>query len=234
MTTVVRSDAEAFAVPSTDDIDMPERQIYEIYPGEIAQEPEGPTVLDLDYSLSLMDWSDNVVVLSADLVSTNGGASGGPYYFNEQDDLGLESVAAAGYQAAVLTDFSQQGYVCISDLDPGVAEAGAEQCGQIGDPETDALLSVAAGGDSGSVDLVDEAMSEYWSLDEGTTFSEDSEPLDSLYENEFLYSDPGLRWEIGFSSGDEEWALLDRTRDDPVLWQLSPPEGALFPVQSYI
>lgn len=232
-TTRIRSDAEAFAVPYVDDIDMPQRQFYDIYPGEIAGEPEGPRVLDLAYSLDLVDWNDDLVVLTADLVSTNGGASGGPYYFNEQNGLGLESVAAAGYQAAVLTDPTREDYVCVSDLDPGVQAAGAEQCGQIGDPETDGLLMDAAGGDAQSVDFVDDAVARYWGDEDEMQVATDSEQLERLYDKEFIYADPGSRWQIAFNAGDDEWTMVDRSGDEAVFRDLRPPEGALFPVESY-
>ncbi|WP_199038941.1 hypothetical protein [Glycomyces salinus] len=233
-TAEVRSDAEAFAVSYTDDAYEPDRWLYDIYPGGIPEEPEGPSTLALDYSLNLLDWNDSLVVLSADLISTSGGASGGPYYFNEQGNLGLESIASAGYQAAVLADYSQDGYVCVSDLEPGTSEAGSEQCGQIGDPEIDTLLTEAAGGDAASADFVDEAISRYWSVDEMIGLPDDSGLWDSVYDREFNYTDPGSQWHIAFDPGDDVWTLVDSSGDEPVIRELTPPEGALFPVRSYI
>src|SRR5699024_8113027 len=127
--TTVRSDAEAFAVDySYEDAG---RQHYDLFPADAAA-AEDPVSLDLSNQIILQDWNDSLLVFSGDLISVSGGVTG-TYHFNDQYDWGLESAAAVGYESVVVADSGDPDYVCVADLDPGVALAESEGCGYLND-----------------------------------------------------------------------------------------------------
>ncbi|GAB3648970.1 hypothetical protein [Glycomyces tarimensis] len=226
--TLVRSDGEGFAVSAQ----HPESnsQQFDIYPGEIPREPEGALTMELGYEVNLEDWDDEYVVLSADLYSTTGGATGGPYWFNDQFGWGLETVADAGYEAAIITDMTEPNHVCVSDLQPGSSDVGSEQCGYLEDGGTDELITTASR-DEAATEVAAEVSASMFAQEEDVY--ESPEFTERLEAGEFLFDDPQGRWQLGFSAMDETWTLLDASGEEPLISNLTPPEGALFPVMSH-
>ncbi|MCH7231263.1 hypothetical protein L0U85_10420 [Glycomyces sp. L485] len=227
---LVRGDGQGFAV-SYPNADVT-RLMHEMYPGRVFDEPEGPMVLDLAFDVVLRDWSDDVVLLAADLSSVNGGAAGGPYNFNAEFDYGLESVAAAGYEAAILADTSEPNYLCVSDLEPGNVDVGSEQCGYLGDDET-APMIVEASRDETAPDMVAEYNDTWFGDADGGGLTDPGTFSQELTVRDHYYMDPNGRWQLGYGSGDQTWTLLDTSGEDAFVSELTPPEGALFPVLSH-
>ena len=226
----VRGDGEAFAL-TYNDIDYT-RQYIDIYPDEIAQEPEGPTSIELSYEPMLVDWTDEVMVLSASLLSDTAGEAG-TFYFNDQYDWNIEAIGAAGYEAAVFIDGEVPGFACVSDLRPGELSASeSEECGYLEDEPIQQLLTDAAAGESEAVERVADITDRHNS--EVDLFSNtDDETAELMYESEHIFSDPNGEWQLAFSSRDDTWTLLDLTGEEPVVSELTPPDGALFPVVSH-
>ncbi|WP_100447392.1 hypothetical protein [Glycomyces xiaoerkulensis] len=232
----VNSQATSFTIATySDDV---ERQSYRIHPTDLPEEPE-PITFELSYEVTLQDWSDDVVVVSADLFGTTGG-EGGQYYFEDQFDWGLDSIGTAGYESAVVLDWNDPSYMCVSDLEPGFGASESEECGDFGDQEMRSHLRSASGG-APVTDLVERASADMPQLPdppEGGELLQETEPdaeRDGFYDKENVLVDPGDRWAMSFDTGDETWAMIEFAEDGSVTRSsLTPPEGALRPVQSYI
>ncbi|WP_051393445.1 hypothetical protein [Glycomyces arizonensis] len=226
--TVVRSDAESFAVnyPAGDS----GRQLYQLFPADASPSTD-PLSLDLTTEITLQDWSDSLLVFSGDLTGVTGGASG-TYYFNDQYDWGLDTVAAAGYESAVITDYNNPDYVCVADLQPGGSAAESEECGYLSEYATETMIADASA-DSAAPGLVTHVSTTYYSEGLETEIEGDDSLQQQLFDSEHQFVDPLGRWQIAFSSEDETWALLDMESEPAAVSELPPPEGALMPVVSY-
>ncbi|MEU6246295.1 hypothetical protein [Glycomyces sp. NPDC047010] len=192
------------------------------------------TTFSVSYDLTLVNWDSSTAVFTADVWSTTGGSES-TYYFNDQNDWNLASVAAAGFESVAVIDSSNTGYVCVADLDAfgGVAREG-EECGPF---ETERMKDdlVATAGTDGALatvtDTVDRVGGEVY-------FPMDSVDLgdyqDQFYTSSMLFADPYNRWEISYDPGDATWMMVDYTGETPVMSLLTPPSGAVFPVMDYV
>ncbi|MFG3342704.1 hypothetical protein [Glycomyces sp. NPDC048151] len=197
----------------------------------------GSEIVDFttNYVVTLEDWDATTAVFSTDLYSSTAGEPGS-FYFNEEFDLGLESVSAAGFQSAVLVDQTDVNHVCVADLDGAGAVGTQEQCGSFDSDEIQAQLAGAAGENAEDPsDLVAREIEEM----SGESYFDPTLEMDlgeyqSQYDNASnIWDDPLGRWQIVGDPGDDAWLLFDRTGDEPVLSELEPPEGALMPILSY-
>lgn len=184
-------------------------------------------------TMTLEDWDASTVVFSTDLYSSAAGEAG-EWYFNDQYELGLEEVSAAGYESAVLVDTSDPNFVCVSDLDAAGAASEGEQCGPIDDDEVQAQLDSASGKNSDPVPLV-QGVVESYTFDTMMEIPEiDLGEYEGEYNNaSFIWSDPKGEWELAGNPGDETWILIDSSGETPVVSELEVPEGAVQPVLSY-
>lgn len=225
--TVVRGDAEAFAIEyfSADT----GRTVHQLLPAYARS--ADPIVLDLSPELRLEDWNDDLLVFSSGLTDVSGGASG-TYYFNAEHEWGLETVASAGYEAVVVTDDTDPDYVCVADLNPGTAFAESEECGYRTDDFIENMIATASGDDA-APGLVEKVGADFSEEEVETDIAGDPKIADRLRESDHQFTDPLGRWQIAFDSSDETWALLDTTGEEPVVTELRPPDGALMPVVSH-
>lgn len=226
--TTVRSDAEAFAVDYF--YEDTGRQHYDLFSAD-AGTAEDPVSLDLSSRITLQDWNDSLLVFSGDLISVSGGVTG-THHFNDQYDWGLESAAEVGYESVVVADLGNPDYVCVADLDPGVALAESEECGYLDDPLTEELISEASV-DEAAPELVEDFIAEHGEEAVGDVPADGASVPGDLTESEYYFIDPLGRWQLAFSSEDDTWVLLDTTGDSPVVSELAPPAGALLPVVSH-
>ncbi|WP_035697611.1 hypothetical protein, partial [Glycomyces tenuis] len=227
-TTVVRSDAEAFAA-NYYDMDSG-RTVYTLFPGDARGTGHTP-ILELAPELMLEDWSDSVMVLSGSLIDVTGGDIG-THHFNVEYDWGLETAAVAGYESVVVADTSDPRYVCVADLQPGVELAESEECGYLGEGDTDELITFASV-DEAAPGLVTEVSDTFFEDGLETEIIGDAQAEEQLLESEHQFVDPLGRWQIAFGPQDVTWALLDTTGEEASVSQLRPPEGALMPVVSH-
>lgn len=193
-----------------------------------------PVTFTTSYDLSLLDWTAATAVFSADLHPTTGGDPGSNYMFNEVFDWGLNSVAAAGFESAVITDVSDPSYLCVADLEAGGGVATPrETCGPAGSAEVKEYLAVASGGASDPVAISEKELASQ----EEVVFPPEGADLGE-YETRFMngerwWSDPLNRWQMTGNVGDRTWLLLETLDDEMALTELSPPAGAIMPVLSY-
>ncbi|MCC3762828.1 hypothetical protein K3N28_07055 [Glycomyces sp. TRM65418] len=181
---------------------------------------------------TLVTWDASTAVFTTDLYRASGGEAGSTWYFNEEYDLGLESVAAAGFDAAVLVDRTDPNYVCVADMDPGGGMASAtEECGPAESAPVEEYLAVASGGQSDPIEA---------SMSVQSLIYEEAVPLADAelgeYEPAFVdaveyWTDPLSRWQIANTG--RTWLLLENLDGEPVLSELEPPPGTLMPVLSY-
>ncbi|MEU5157068.1 hypothetical protein [Glycomyces sp. NPDC021274] len=188
------------------------------------------------YDIALEDWNDSTAVFTADLHPTTGGEPSTPY-LNSEFNYGLETVSAAGFEAAVLVDLTDPSNVCISDLDAAGTADEREQCGPLADDEIQESLSAAAG-EEGAEDAAAIAEGVVAKHQPDTMSAADVEvdmgEFQERYEKATEYwTDPAGRWVVWANRGDETWLLIDMTGDEPVVSELDPPDGALMPVVSY-
>jgi hypothetical protein len=202
--------------------------------GADAGEAVEPSSFTIDAGLALVDWSSATTVFSADLISTTGGNTG-PYYFNEQYQWGLGSVAEAGFDTAVIADSTDPNYLCVADLEPGVGVATAnEQCGPADSADMEEYLAVASGGARDPLAVSEEAMA--WQ--QGTVYPFEDADLGenrTRFDNaENWWTDPLSRWHLAANPGDRTWLLVEMGEDgSTTVSELSPPNGAVMPVLSY-
>ncbi|GAB3219863.1 hypothetical protein GCM10027447_03510 [Glycomyces halotolerans] len=231
ITTEVSGDATEFAVGFffVDSV----LQRYELYPTEVERLSLPPRVLEFDAAVSLEDWNEDLVVLSANLTGTSGGAAG-TYLFNEDYRWGIDTAAVAGFESAVIVDAFDPQYVCVSDLEPGGSASETEECGYLDTPATEAVIAESAR-DESAVEFVAE-YSDSAGFTEGLEdpIEGDEALKEQLFAAEQFFTDPGGRWQIGFSSRDETWALLNIDGQDAEVSELTVPDGALMPVESHI
>lgn len=183
------------------------------------------------YELTLEDWTGTTTVFSGDLRSTTGQDGVGTYHFNYEMDWGLESVGAAGFEMAVIADYSDPDFVCVSDLAPfeNYAPEG-ETCGQIDSTPIQEALEAAAGDTDFVPEVVENLRFAY--LDE---IVELGDYADRFYNVEGYWPDPFGNWLISGNPGEETWMLIDNvTGDEPFLAELAVPDGAVMPVYSAI
>lgn len=227
----VRSDGEAFSIEQLEGSE-PDQVYVDLYRADAAGMSE-PRSLEFSYDLALATWSDSTLVLYAGLTSVTGGGAGS-YNFNEEFDYGLEAAGEAGFESVVLADWDDSDYVCVSDLEPGVAAAPQEYCGylydsavedeiQIASADPDALETLTVGAawaydDEGPVTLTDEDYGEY---------------EEQIQSREFVYYDPLGRWEIAYDSGSPTWTMVQYTDEEAIFSEFTPPDGAVMPVMSY-
>jgi len=188
-----------------------------------------------NYLLTLEDWSASTAVFTSDLTSTTGGDSGA-YFFEEEFNWGLESVAAAGFESVAVVDTTDPNYVCVADLDAGVGLARAgEECGQVDSDVIQTELNAAAADDSAG-EMAEAAIARYTGSDLYSIFGDYDlgEYEDRFYESGGMWTDPLGRWEMSGTHGEETWLLLDVTGEEPVLSELTPPKGVMMPVLSYV
>jgi hypothetical protein len=188
-----------------------------------------------DYALSLEDWSESTAFFSGDLHSTTGG-NAGSYLFEEDFDWGLDSVGAAGFEAAAVADRSDPNYVCVADLEAGVgvAEVG-EQCGPVDSEIIQAELAAAAGDDGAGETAM--AVTEQYERVFAYPFIDGfdlGEYEQEYYDSAGMWTDPRLRWQMTGDRTDSTWLMIDNSGDEPSLTELTPPEGAVMPVLSYV
>jgi hypothetical protein len=241
----VNQAGEQFAMvsPADDDYEQYEYIVYDANTGIVEEppstlgdaggEPE-PASFTVDVGLSLVDWSAATAVFSADLISTSGGSTG-PYYFNEQYQWGLDSVAEAGFDTAVIADSTDPSYLCVADLEAGVGVAAVnEECGPADSAEVEEYLAVASGGASDALEISDQAVA--W-MEGGMSLLEDADlgENQTRFENsENWWTDPLHRWQMAANPGDRTWLLIEAADDgSTTVSELYPPDGALMPVLSY-
>ncbi|WP_030155754.1 hypothetical protein [Glycomyces sp. NRRL B-16210] len=187
--------------------------------------------------LELVDWNRSTLVFRADLWSVSGGDTGG-YMFNDDHDWGLEEVASLGFEAAVVTDMTDPGYVCVSDLDPMTGTASVrESCGRADSEEIRQMLA-ADSGDEDAPDLLAHVVErEFMEFGEfvmdGERNAEEGDLYSQFFDEGRVWSDPQGRWQVSGLAGDESWRLMDLTRDQPELTELALPPGAVMPVLRY-
>ncbi|WP_205326818.1 hypothetical protein [Glycomyces sp. YM15] len=187
------------------------------------------------FAVTLEDWDDTTAVFTTDLNSTTGGDAGG-FWFNDNLKFGLETVSAAGFEAAVLVDTTDPNNVCVSDLDAAGTASVQEQCGPVDSDEIQAQLVSAAGEDAADpVPLVDtviaDAQAEFeFGPSEDLDFGEYQDRYNNAGE---FWTDPGGTWQIVGNRGEDTWLLIDASGDEPVVSELEPPEGAVMPILSY-
>ncbi|MEV3937725.1 hypothetical protein AB0K52_17300 [Glycomyces sp. NPDC049804] len=184
-------------------------------------------------TMTLEDWDARTVVFTYDLHSSAAGEAG-EWYFNEQYELGLEEVSAAGFESAVLVDTTDPNFVCVSDLDAAGSASGREQCGPLDDEEIQAQIDFASGKKADAVPLV-QGVAESYSFDTMMEVPEiDLGEYEGAYNNaSYIWSDPKGEWELAGNPGDETWILIDSSGEQPVVSELEVPEGAVQPVLSY-
>ncbi|THV32016.1 hypothetical protein [Glycomyces paridis] len=199
---------------------------------------EAPRTFTTSFDITLTDWSDSTAVFTAELWSSTAGETSSAFMFNDSLDLGLETVAQAGFQSVVLTDQSDPNYVCVADLDP---EAGTssdkESCGYADDQELQAGL-VDAADDPDSPELMAQAVGRASNSFDGDTLMNtdaayEAADAEGFYEYEGQWSDPKGRWQIAGNPGDASWKLLDLEGEEPVITELAIPSGAVLPVLDY-
>jgi hypothetical protein len=193
-----------------------------------------PPTFTVDIGLSLVDWSAATTVFTADLTSITGGETG-PYMFNEEYDWGLDSVAQAGFDAAVIADSSDPSYLCVADLEPGVGvTTTTEQCGPADSADVEEYLAVASGGASDSLAAAEQTLA--WQESGAYPFDDaDLGEHRTRFDNaEHWWTDPLNRWQLAASPGDRTWILVEMGEDgSTTVSELSPPNGSLMPVLSY-
>lgn len=186
--------------------------------------------------VELVDWSRSTLVFRADLWSATGGDTGG-YMFNDDYDWGLEAAASAGYEAAVVTDLTEPGYVCVSDLDPASGTASVrESCGMAEDEAIQEGLAEVSG-DEDAPELLAHAVEREITRFGGIMIDGDRDTAEAeadLYGEFFtdgmVWSDPQGRWQLSGSARADSWQLMDLTRERPELTELALPPGAIMPV----
>jgi len=192
------------------------------------------TTFSVSYDLTLMNWDATTAVFTADIWSTTGGSES-TYYFNDQNDWNLASVAAAGFESVAVIDSTNPDYVCVADLDAfgGVAREG-EECGPFATDRIKDDLTATAGSDSAvaavraTTDSVSGDM--YFPMDAADL----GEYEDRFYSSSMMFSDPYNRWEVSYNPDDATWMMIDYTGETPVMSLLTPPAGAVLPVADYV
>lgn len=186
------------------------------------------------YDITLADWNDETAVFTADLNPVTGGEPGS-YYFNDDFTFGLESVSAAGFEAAVLIDHTDPSNVCVADLDATGTSSETELCGPVVSANIQDELAAAVGPDDDPTSIVDTAITNLQSegmllADEGGM---DLGEYQRQYESAEVWADPGGRWQLAGNRGGDTWLLVDTSGDEPVASELKAPEGTVMPVLSY-
>ncbi|MDA1358553.1 hypothetical protein O1R50_02905 [Glycomyces luteolus] len=210
---------------------------YELLDVSLHEEAATETVgFTTNYAVTLEDWDATTAVFTTDLNSATGG-SAGAYWFNDNLSLGLETVSAAGFEAAVLVDTTDPNNVCVSDLDAVGTASEREQCGPADSAEIRAQMVAAAGGEAAAdpVPLVDTVITKSQAEFEFAPIEDvDFGVYQERYENagEF-WTDPGGAWQIVGNRGEDTWLLIDASGEEPVVSELEPPEGAVMPILSY-
>jgi hypothetical protein len=228
--TVVNGAGDQFAL-ITPTVDY-ESEVIELYDVTVAGGDPKPVSFTTAYAVTLADWNATTAVFTADLNSVTGGDEG-TYYFNDDLEYGLDSVAAAGFESALLVDTTEPTNVCVSDLDPEAGTAGGtEQCGPVDSGAVQDEL-VAAAGDA----VADPAAL----ADAAIPMEEEEYPLGGIdlgeFEDRFYQStnwtDPNGLWQLAGDRGDRTWLLIDDSGERPTLSELAPPTGTIMPVLSY-
>jgi hypothetical protein len=229
--TVVNREATEFALATPDEAVTVET--YEINrpgpAGDIVEAVEFTT----SYEVTLTDWSDSTAVFSADLWSATAGQEK-TWHFDEEYDWNLESVGAAGYESAVILDYSNPAFICVADLDAGggLAKIG-EYCGDFESELVQEEL-VTASGEDAAAELVDAAVAEQTGEEPGLLTDPADVDLgeyeDQYDQADYLQYDPYGRWELSYGVDDSTWVLIDYTGDSPAVSRLTPPAGAIMPV----
>jgi hypothetical protein len=187
--------------------------------------------------LTLEDWNASTAVFSADLYDVTGGEASQPW-FNDEFNFGLETVSAAGLEAAVLVDQTDPTHVCVSDLDARGTASGQEECGPLASEVIQTSIADAAGeeGAQDAAAITEGVVSMYQPdtmliPDEGEV---DYGEYQELYEDAGEeWVDPAGRWVIWADRGDDTWLLIDYSGDEPAVSELQPPDGAVMPIVSY-
>jgi hypothetical protein len=193
------------------------------------------------YAVTLEDWDDTTAVFTTDLNSATAGVAG-DYYFNDDYQLGLESVSAAGFGTAVLVDTTDPEFVCVSDLDAAGEVGDQEQCGPVDSDGVAQSLSLADEGAPADVaadptSLVERVIGNVQSMEDP-----DFAPLEDLDLGEYqqrydsaseYWTDPMGEWQIAGNRDADSWLLIDASGDEPVVSELEPPANAVMPILSY-
>lgn len=193
------------------------------------------------YAVTLEDWDDTTAVFTTDLNSATAGDAGA-YYFNDDYQLGLESVSAAGFETAVLVDTTDPEFVCVSDLDAAGAAGDQEQCGPVDSDAVEQSLTLAeqgapAGAAADPTPLVDRVIENVQSMEEP-----EFAPLEDLdlgeYQRQYdnateFWTDPKGEWQIVGNRDADSWILIDASGEEPVVSELEPPANAVMPILSY-
>ncbi|MEU6861416.1 hypothetical protein AB0B28_21385 [Glycomyces sp. NPDC046736] len=197
----------------------------------VVEVEEALTEFTTSYELTLEDWTDTTTVFTGDLRSTTGQDGVGTYHFNYEMGWGLESVSEAGFETAVIADFADPEFVCVSDLNPGDFTApDDETCGNL----DSALIQDALADAAADADLVSSAVANLrFMYADPTEYMDLGGYDDRFYNVEGYWSDPFGRWLITGNPGEETWLLIDNvTGDEPFLAELAVPDGAVMPVYS--
>lgn len=204
-------------------------------------EPTEESGFTTNYAVTLEDWDDTTAVFTTDLHSATAGDAGA-YYFNDDYQLGLESVSAAGFETAVLVDTTDPEFVCVSDLD-AIGDVGdQEQCGPVDSDAVVQSLAIAEEGAPAGVaadptPLVERVIGNVQSM-EDPEFA----PLDDLdlgeYQQQYdsaseYWTDPKGEWQIVGTRDADSWLLIDASGEKPVVSELEPPANAVMPILSY-
>lgn len=232
-TTKVNSAGDRYAMV-TPNADYTEEE-YSLVDVSLHEETE-TVEFTTNFAITLEDWNATTAVFTADLYSAATGEAKA-MWFNDERNFGLETVSAAGLEAAVLVDQTDPNYVCVSDLDAAGVASGQEQCGPLQSEVIQESLSAAAG-EEGVEDAAAIAEGVVAKLQPDTMSAADVEvdmgEFQDRYERATEYwTDPAGRWVVWANRGDETWLLIDMTADEPVVSELDPPDGALMPVVSY-